>query len=112
MGHQNLRATAKHLEATLAELETAQGLYIDESQQFAIRHAKLTHQITAAAEALSTASSPAERDRMIDSLSEMGERESRRLQKVMYRLDKLMAAQSNLMKDLEETSQAITHNIA
>lgn len=46
-----------------------------------------------------------------DSLSEMGEMESIRLQMAMNRQTKLMATLSNLMKRLSDTSSTITQNL-
>jgi hypothetical protein len=47
----------------------------------------------------------------LDSLSEMGEMESLRLQMAMDRLSKLMSTISNLIKKSSETNQGITQNI-
>jgi len=47
----------------------------------------------------------------LDSLSEMGEMESLRLQMAMDRLSKLMSTLSNLLKKTSETAQAITQNL-
>ena len=47
----------------------------------------------------------------LDSLSEMGEMESLRLQMAMDRLSKLMAALSNILKKMAETSDEIIKNI-
>ena len=47
----------------------------------------------------------------LDSLSEMGEMESMRLQMAMDRLSKLMSTLSNMLKKASETAQAITQNI-
>lgn len=46
-----------------------------------------------------------------DSMSEMGEMESLRLQRSMDRLSKLMSTLSNLLKKASETAQGITQNI-
>jgi hypothetical protein len=47
----------------------------------------------------------------LDSLSEMGEMESLRLQMAMDRLSKLMSTLSNLLKKASETAAGITQNI-
>jgi hypothetical protein len=47
----------------------------------------------------------------LDSLSEMGEMESLRLQMAMDRLSKLMSTLSNLLKKASETASAITQNL-
>jgi hypothetical protein len=47
----------------------------------------------------------------LDSLSEMGEMESLRLQMAMDRLSKFMSTLSNLLKKASETAQCITQNI-
>jgi hypothetical protein len=47
----------------------------------------------------------------LDSLSEMGEMESLRLQMAMDRLSKMMSTISNLMKKLSDTAQSITQNL-
>jgi putative addiction module CopG family antidote len=47
----------------------------------------------------------------LDSLSELGEMESLRLQMAMDRLSKLMSALSNLLKKASETDAGVTQNI-
>jgi hypothetical protein len=47
----------------------------------------------------------------IDSMSEMGEMESLRLQMAMDRLSKLMTMLSNLLKKISDTAAAITQNL-
>ncbi len=47
----------------------------------------------------------------LDSMSEMGEMESLRLQMAMDRLSKLMSTLSNLLKKASDTSAGITQNI-
>lgn len=47
----------------------------------------------------------------LDSLSEMGDMESLRLQMSMDRLSKMMTTLSNLMKKISETAAAITQNL-
>ena len=47
----------------------------------------------------------------LDSLSEMGEMESLRLQMAMDRLSKLMSTLSNLLKKASDTAQGISQNI-
>lgn len=47
----------------------------------------------------------------LDSMSEMGEMESLRLQMAMDRLSKLMSTLSNLLKKISDTASAITQNI-
>lgn len=47
----------------------------------------------------------------LDSMSEMGEMESLRLQMAMDRLSKLMSTLSNLLKKASETASGITQNI-
>lgn len=47
----------------------------------------------------------------LDSLSEMGEMESLRLQMAMDRLSKLMSTLSNLLMKASETSSGITQNV-
>ena len=47
----------------------------------------------------------------LDSMSEMGEMESLRLQMAMDRLSKLMSTLSNLLKKMSDTAQSITQNI-
>ena len=47
----------------------------------------------------------------LDSLSELGEAESLRLQLAMDRLNKLMATLSNIMKKISDTAQSITQNL-
>jgi hypothetical protein len=47
----------------------------------------------------------------LDSLSEMGEMESLRLQMAMDRMSKLMSTLSNLLKKISDTAQSITQNL-
>jgi hypothetical protein len=47
----------------------------------------------------------------LDSMSEMGEMESMRLQMAMDRLSKLMSTLSNLLKKMSDTAQSITQNL-
>lgn len=47
----------------------------------------------------------------LDSLSEMGEMESLRLQMAMDRMSKMMSTLSNLLKKMSDTASAITQNI-
>ena len=47
----------------------------------------------------------------LDSMSEMGEMESLRLQMAMARLSKMMSTLSNILKKISDTSQQITQNI-
>jgi hypothetical protein len=47
----------------------------------------------------------------VDSMSEMGEMESLRLQMAMDRLAKMMSTLSNLLKKVSDTTNAITQNI-
>jgi len=47
----------------------------------------------------------------LDSLSELGEMESLRLQMAMDRVSKFMQTLSNLQKKMSETSAAITQNL-
>ena len=47
----------------------------------------------------------------LDSMSEMGEMESMRLQMAMDRLSKMMSTLSNLLKKISDTASAITQNI-
>ena len=47
----------------------------------------------------------------LDSMSEMGEMESLRLQMAMDRLSKMMSTLSNLLKKISDTSSEITQNI-
>jgi len=47
----------------------------------------------------------------LDSLSEMGEMESLRLQMAMDRMSKMMTTLSNLLKKISDTASGITQNI-
>jgi hypothetical protein len=47
----------------------------------------------------------------LDSMSEMGEMESLRLQMAMDRMSKLMSTLSNVLKKISDTAQGITQNI-
>lgn len=47
----------------------------------------------------------------IDSMSEMGEMESLRLQMAMDRMSKMMSTLSNLLKKISDTSNQITQNL-
>lgn len=47
----------------------------------------------------------------MDSMSEMGEMESLRLQMVMDRMSKMMSTLSNLLKKMSDTAQSITQNL-
>ena len=49
--------------------------------------------------------------RKLDSLSEMGETESLRLQMAMDRMSKMMSTLSNVMKKASDTQQSITSNL-
>jgi hypothetical protein len=49
--------------------------------------------------------------RDLDSMSEMGEMESLRLQMAMDRMSKMMSTLSNLMKKIADTSSAISQNL-
>ena len=60
------------------------------------------HQLEAAREAMQS---------KLDSMSEMGEMESLRLQMAMDRLSRLMETLSNLMKKMSDSAQTITRNL-
>jgi len=47
----------------------------------------------------------------LDSLSEMGEMESLRLQMAMDRMSKMMTALSNILKKLNDTASSIAENL-
>ena len=47
----------------------------------------------------------------LDSMSEMGEMESLRLQMAMDRMSKMMSTLSNLLKKISDTSTSITQNL-
>jgi len=47
----------------------------------------------------------------LDSLSEMGEMESLRLQMAMDRMSKMMSTLSNLLKKISDTQESITQNL-
>lgn len=47
----------------------------------------------------------------LDSMSEMGEMESLRLQKAMDQLSKMMSTLSNLLKKISDTASSITQNL-
>ncbi|CAN5705516.1 hypothetical protein BH11BAC3_BH11BAC3_25850 [soil metagenome] len=47
----------------------------------------------------------------LDSLSEMGEMESLRLQMAMDRMSKMMSTLSNLLKKISDTANTITQNL-
>ena len=47
----------------------------------------------------------------IDSMSELGETESLRLQMAMNRLSKLMSTLSNILKKISDTSNSIVQNL-
>jgi chromosome segregation ATPase len=47
----------------------------------------------------------------LDSLSELGETESLRLQMAMDRLSKMMSTLSNILKKISDTAQSITQNL-
>ena len=47
----------------------------------------------------------------LDSMSELGEMESLRLQMAMDRLSKLMSSLSNILKKISDTSQSLTQNL-
>jgi hypothetical protein len=47
----------------------------------------------------------------VDSMSEMGEMESLRLQMAMDRMSKMMSTLSNLLKKLSDTSSQIAQNL-
>ena len=47
----------------------------------------------------------------LDSMSEMGEMESLRLQMAMDRMSKMMSTLSNMLKKISDTAQGITQNI-
>ena len=47
----------------------------------------------------------------LDSLSELGETESLRLQMLMDRMSKMMSTLSNLLKKISDTAQSITQNL-
>ena len=47
----------------------------------------------------------------LDSMSEMGETESLRLQMAMDRMSKMMSTLANIMKKLEKTEDTITQNL-
>jgi putative addiction module CopG family antidote len=47
----------------------------------------------------------------LDSMTEMGEMESLRLQMAMDRLSKMMSTLSNLLKKVSDTADSITHNL-
>jgi len=49
--------------------------------------------------------------KQLDSMSEMGETESLRLQMAMDRMSKLMTTLSNILKKISDTSQGITKNL-
>ncbi len=47
----------------------------------------------------------------LDSMSEMGEMESLRLQMAMDRMSKMMSTLSNLLKKMSDTASQITQNL-
>ena len=47
----------------------------------------------------------------IDSMSEVGEMESLRLQMAMDRMSKLMSTLSNILKKMSDTSESIVRNL-
>jgi hypothetical protein len=47
----------------------------------------------------------------LDSMSEMGEMESLRLQMAMDRMSKLVSTLSNLLQKISDTAEQITHNL-
>jgi hypothetical protein len=47
----------------------------------------------------------------LDSMSEMGELESLRLQMAMDRMSKMMSTLSNILKKISDTANAITQNL-
>ena len=47
----------------------------------------------------------------LDSMSEMGEMESLRLQMAMDRMSKMMSTLSNLLKKINDTASSITQNL-
>jgi hypothetical protein len=53
----------------------------------------------------------AQMNSQIDSMSEMGETESLRLQMAMDRMSKMMSTLSNILKKISDTSDAIVQNI-
>lgn len=53
----------------------------------------------------------AQAKRRLDSISELGEMESLRLQMAMDRMSKLMSTLSNLLKKTSDTAQSITQNL-
>lgn len=55
--------------------------------------------------------SVAETKARLDSMSEMGETESLRLQMAMDRMSKMMSTLSNLLKKASDTSSSITQNL-
>ena len=52
-----------------------------------------------------------DKDAKLDSLSEMGEMESLRLQMAMDRVSKMMSTLSNLLKKMSDTASQITQNL-
>lgn len=62
-------------------------------------------------EATAVDSDPQSVPSQLDSMSEMGETESLRLQMAMDRLSKMMSTLSNLLQRVETTNAAITQNI-
>lgn len=101
-----------HVAAVLAEMEDrlTDESYLATKRVRRSRHARLLHIAVGAFVGIAVTRVVASLSRD-DSLDEMGEMESLRLQMAMDRLSKLMSTLSNLLKRASETAEGIAQNI-
>lgn len=111
---EDLKAIMEHVKAINASKEKLRRLF-DKTQTARPFHGTLDFEsVFEVMATLYAKQLEAEADELLghlDSLSEMGEMESLRLQMAMDRLSKLMSTLSNLLKKASETSSQITQNL-
>ena len=95
-----IRAASTELRLAQSAIQTARAARPPRAQAASVR---------AASDELEAAVADVKRE--LDSLSELGETESLRLQMAMDRMSKLMSTLSNLLKKASDTSAQITQNL-
>jgi hypothetical protein len=112
---EDLKAIMEQAKAINASKEKLRGLFDKTQAAPPLRHGTLNFEsVFQVMATLYAKQLEAETDELLgslDSLSEMGEMESLRLQMAMDRLSKMMSTLSNLLKKASETSSQIVQNL-
>ena len=112
---EDLKAIMEQVKAINASKEKLRGLFDKTQAARPLRHGTLDFEsVFQVMATLYAKQLEAEADELLgslDSVSEMGEMESLRLQMAMDRLSKLMSTLSNLLKKASETSSQIVQNL-